>query len=86
MSDYTHTPVTTRLSRWGRSPRYSDAHAAAARLQAQHPHLIVWFGESSGHYYVMDTEGLRAHPSIDAATVSVWWRTNRPQPRSGVAR
>lgn len=71
---------------WGRSPRHADEHAAAARLQARHPHLIVWFGETSGHYYVMDIDGLHQHSSLDAATVFVWWRANRPRPRAGVAR
>ncbi|WP_420156737.1 hypothetical protein [Nocardiopsis sp. CNT-189] len=29
------------MTRWGRSPDHAGAHAAAARLQAQYPHLVI---------------------------------------------
>ncbi|MBB4935290.1 hypothetical protein F4561_006184 [Lipingzhangella halophila] len=78
--------MTATLTRWGRSPRHADAHSAAARLQARNPGLIVWFGETSGTYHVLDDDGLHEHASLDAATMFAWWRTNRPQPRTYAPR
>ncbi|QBI56112.1 hypothetical protein [Streptomonospora litoralis] len=68
-------------ARWGRTPRYAAEHTAAANVQAAHPGLIVWFGERSGHFYLMDAEGLHERDSIDGLTLLAWWRTHRPRPR-----
>ncbi|WP_017539707.1 hypothetical protein [Nocardiopsis halophila] len=78
----THGQIATR---WGRSPEHADAHAAAARLQARYPQMVIWFGETSGHFYAMDASGLHERPTLDAITMLVWQRTNRPRPRGAVA-
>lgn len=69
---------------WGRSPEHTADHAAAARLQAQYPHMVIWFGETSGHFYAMDASGLHERPTLDALAMLAWQRTNRPRPRGAV--
>ncbi|MFW5420520.1 hypothetical protein J0910_28300 [Nocardiopsis sp. CNT-189] len=66
---------------WGRSPEHADHHAGAARLQARYPHMVIWFGETSGHFYAMDAAGLHERPTLDALAQLAWRRTNRPRPR-----
>ncbi|WP_017558012.1 hypothetical protein [Nocardiopsis baichengensis] len=77
----TTTKPAPSTTRWGRSPEHADAHAAAARLQARYPQLVIWFGETSGRFYAMDASGLYERPTLDAITMLVWQRTNRPRPR-----
>ncbi|GAA3737333.1 hypothetical protein [Salinactinospora qingdaonensis] len=67
--------------RWGRSPVHVHEHARAAALQAQHPGVIVWYGETSGHYYAMDADGLHEAPNLEALALRMWWHTHRPRPR-----
>ncbi|MDA2805808.1 hypothetical protein [Nocardiopsis suaedae] len=71
--------------RWGRSPEHAGAHAAAARLQAQYPNLVIWFGETSGHFFAVAATGLHERPTVDALALFAWQRTNRPRPRGVVA-
>lgn len=68
-------------ARWGRTPRHTQQHTAAAKVQATYPGLIVWFGEATGHFYLMDTDGLREYATVDALLIGAWWRTHRPAPR-----
>ncbi len=72
-------------TRWGRSLEHVGDHASAARLQAQYPHMVIWFGETSGHFYAMDASGLHERPTLDALAMPIWQRTNRPRPRGTVA-
>ncbi|GAA1753453.1 hypothetical protein GCM10009834_08050 [Streptomonospora arabica] len=62
----------TTSARWGRSPEHTAAHAAAANLQARHPGSVIWFGEISHRYYVMDPAGLHEFPDTDAVRVYLW--------------
>jgi|SRR5690625_1762094 len=71
-------PRTRSARRWGRSPEHAHAHAAAARVQARYPGLVIWFGETSGRFYVMDAHGLHIFPDVDAVQLFAWQRTGRP--------
>ncbi|GAA3731863.1 hypothetical protein [Salinactinospora qingdaonensis] len=79
----THTGPARR---WGRSPEHLHAHAAVARLQAQCPQVIVWYGETSGCYYLMDARGLHIRPSLEGLRLLVWWHVHRPHPHTGAGR
>ncbi|WP_017538074.1 hypothetical protein [Nocardiopsis halophila] len=81
----TTTKPAPSTTRWGRSPEHAGAHAAAARLQARYPQMVIWFGETSGHFYAMDASGLHERPTLDAITMLACQRTNRPRPRGAVA-
>ncbi|MDA2813156.1 hypothetical protein O4J56_21095 [Nocardiopsis sp. RSe5-2] len=76
---------TRTTTRWGRSPEHAEEHAAAARLQALYPNMVVWFGETSGHYYAMDESGLRERPTLDALALLAWRLTHRPCPSGPAA-
>ncbi|WP_239648649.1 hypothetical protein [Nocardiopsis chromatogenes] len=47
--------------------------------------MVIWFGETSGHFYAMDASGLHERPTLDALAMPIWQRTNRPRPRGTVA-
>ncbi|WP_239646413.1 hypothetical protein [Nocardiopsis prasina] len=50
----------------GPSPRSSE-HALTASLQARNPHLIIWYGERTGSYWIASPAGLTEVP--DAQTL-----------------
>ncbi|MDA8372421.1 MAG: hypothetical protein M0026_21475 [Nocardiopsaceae bacterium] len=64
---------------------YAHCHAAAARLQARHPGVVAWYGETSGRWYAMDAAGLHDHATLDGLTLLLWWRAHRPRPRGAHA-
>lgn len=47
----------------GHRSEYAAEHARAAAAQARHPHLIVWFGESTGSFWVASSTGLAEVPT-----------------------
>ncbi|WP_285730440.1 hypothetical protein [Nocardiopsis sp. ATB16-24] len=51
----------------GHKAEYRDEHAFAAAVQARNRHLIVWYGERTGSYWVASSTGLAEVP--DAATL-----------------
>ncbi|WP_116246656.1 hypothetical protein [Nocardiopsis sp. FIRDI 009] len=64
-----------RRRRAERSPRlgghraeFAPEHALAAAVQDRHPHLIIWYGEETGSYWVASSSGLAEVP--DAATLT----------------
>ncbi|GAB3210940.1 hypothetical protein SAMN02745673_02588 [Marinactinospora thermotolerans DSM 45154] len=60
--------------RRGRSRAHAAGHAAAARLQAAHPRTLIWYGETSGWFYAMDTSGLPISPRLDTLARLLWQR------------
>ncbi|MBV2364982.1 hypothetical protein ACFPZ0_10325 [Streptomonospora nanhaiensis] len=68
-------------ARWGHTPRYAQQHAAAQKVQAAHRGLVIWFGESTGHYHLMDSTGLHEYATLDRLLMAAWWRSQRPAPR-----
>ncbi|MBB6174022.1 hypothetical protein HNR23_004082 [Nocardiopsis mwathae] len=71
--------------RWGHSPEHADAHATAARFQAEHSGTVVWFGETSGHFYVLDRLGLHDYATLAELTAHLRWRHRRSRSRSATA-
>lgn len=59
----------------GHRAEYQREHGLAATLQRRNPHLIVWFGESTGSYWVASSTGLAEVP--DTATLD---RLLAPEP------
>ncbi|WP_026127667.1 hypothetical protein [Nocardiopsis lucentensis] len=64
-----------RRRRAERSPRlgghraeFAPEHALAATVQDRHPHLVVWYGEETGSYWVASSTGLAEVP--DAGTLT----------------
>jgi len=51
----------------GHCAEYQREHALAATLQRHNPHLIIWFGEQTGSYWVAASTGLTEVP--DTATL-----------------
>lgn len=51
----------------GHKAEYRDEHAFAAAVQARNRHLIVWYGERTGSYWVASSTGLAEVP--DARTL-----------------
>lgn len=71
-SGCTHTSCRRRRAQGlprlgGHRAEYQREHALAATLQRHNPHLIVWFGESTGSYWVASSTGLAEVP--DTATL-----------------
>lgn len=79
----THTSCRRRRAQslprlGGHRAEYQREHALAATLQRCNPHLIVWFGESTGSYWVASSTGLTEVP--DTATLE---RLLDPEPVHG---
>ncbi|GHC86999.1 hypothetical protein GCM10007079_30730 [Nocardiopsis terrae] len=51
----------------GQLAEYRNEHTLAAAVQARNPHLIVWYGERTGSYWVASSTGLAEVP--DAQTL-----------------
>lgn len=51
----------------GHKAEYRNEHTLAAAIQARNPHLIVWYGERTGSFWVASTTGLAEVP--DTATL-----------------
>ncbi|WP_017620668.1 hypothetical protein [Nocardiopsis gilva] len=47
---------------------------------------MIWFGETSGHFYVMDATGLHRYATRDEITAHLWWRQRRHRSRSVAVR
>ena len=61
----------------GHKAEYRDEHAFAASVQARNRHLIVWYGEKTGSFWVASSTGLAEVP--DTATLT---RLLAPEPES----
>lgn len=53
----------------GHRSEYRREHAFAAAFQAKHPHLVVWFGEATGSYWVASSTGLAEVPDLRTLTL-----------------
>ncbi|MFD0772541.1 hypothetical protein ACFQZ2_01235 [Streptomonospora algeriensis] len=51
-------------------------------MQMRHPELVIWFGETSHRFYVMDDHGLHEFADTDAVLMFAWKRTARPPRRA----
>ena len=51
----------------GHKAEYRDEHAFAAAVQARNHHLIIWYGEKTGSFWVASSTGLAE--VLDAATL-----------------
>lgn len=52
----------------GHKAEYRSEHTLAATVQAQNPHLVIWYGERTGSFWVASSTGLAEVP--DAATLT----------------
>ena len=52
----------------GHLAEYRDEHAFAASVQAQNRHLIIWYGEKTGSYWVASSTGLAEVPDAQTLT------------------
>ncbi|CAL9387505.1 hypothetical protein SUDANB121_01196 [Nocardiopsis dassonvillei] len=52
----------------GHRAEYLREHRRAATLQVRHPHLVIWFGEATGSYWVASFAGLAEVPDTDTLT------------------
>ncbi|MFL1446647.1 hypothetical protein, partial [Nocardiopsis protaetiae] len=52
----------------GHRAEFLREHRHAATLQARYPHLVIWFGEATGSYWVASAAGLTEVP--DRATLT----------------
>ncbi|WP_431868903.1 hypothetical protein [Nocardiopsis eucommiae] len=52
----------------GHLAEYRTEHDLAASLQARNPHLIIWYGERTGSYWIANPTGLTEVP--DAPTLT----------------
>ena len=51
----------------GHKAEYRDEHAFASSVQARNHHLLIWYGERTGSFWVASSTGLAEVP--DAATL-----------------
>ncbi len=63
----THTSCRRRRAQelprlGGRLAEYAREHSEAAAAQRRHPNVIVWFGESTGSFWVASSTGLAEVP------------------------
>jgi hypothetical protein len=52
----------------GHRAEYAREHTHAARVQARNPHLVIWYGEQTGSYWVASSTGLAE--VLDARTLT----------------
>ena len=52
----------------GHKAEYRDEHAFAASLQARNRHLIIWYGEKTGSFWVASSTGLAEVPDAQTLT------------------
>ena len=52
----------------GHLAEYRSEHAHAASLQARNPHLIIWYGERTGSYWIASPTGLTEVPDAHSLT------------------
>ncbi|MBB5998246.1 hypothetical protein [Streptomonospora salina] len=55
-------------------------------MQIRHPDFVIWFGETSRRFYVMDDDGLHEFADTDAVLLFAWQRTARPAHRAAQHR
>ncbi|NKZ01339.1 hypothetical protein [Nocardiopsis alborubida] len=48
----------------GHLAEYQREHALAAAFQARNRHLVIWYGERTGSYWVASSTGLTEVPDI----------------------
>ncbi|MFW6641408.1 hypothetical protein ACOALZ_15355 [Nocardiopsis algeriensis] len=61
----------------GRRSEFAEEHANAAKLQARHRNLVIWFGEATQSYWVATSHGLVEGRDIDALLLALWPHTSR---------
>lgn len=49
----------------GHLAEYRSEHVLAAAVQARNPHLIIWYGERTGSYWVASSTGLAEVPDSE---------------------
>jgi hypothetical protein len=52
----------------GHLAEYRTEHDLAASLQARNPHLIIWYGERTGSYWIANPTGLTEVPDAHTLT------------------
>ncbi|GAB3751032.1 hypothetical protein GCM10027590_68970 [Nocardiopsis nanhaiensis] len=65
----------------GHRSEYADEHTQAARIQARHPNLSIWWGEATQSFWIATPAGLEEAPDIDALLLLLWPHTDPPAAR-----
>ncbi|GAA1106427.1 hypothetical protein [Nocardiopsis metallicus] len=65
----------------GHRAEFALEHHKAARLQARHPHQIVWFGESTQSFWVASRNCLYEAKDWDDLLAHLWAHTQVNHPR-----
>ncbi|WP_236700554.1 hypothetical protein [Allosalinactinospora lopnorensis] len=61
----------------GHRAEFATEHRRAAAIQAHHPHLVVWFGETTQSYWAATPTGLTQAPDTDTLLLAIWPHTAR---------
>ncbi|CAL9612934.1 hypothetical protein SUDANB121_05690 [Nocardiopsis dassonvillei] len=56
----------------GHRTEFAPEHARAAAVQAQHPDLIVYYGEATQSFWAITPTGLLEAPDTNALLLAVW--------------
>lgn len=65
----------------GQRSEFAAEHQRANRLQALHPRLIVWFGESTQSFWVASRTGLYEAKDWDDLLAHLWAHSRLRRPR-----
>ena len=63
----------------GHRSEFVAEHHGAAALQARHPGLVIFFGESTQSYWIATPAGLTEARTWDELLALLWSRPNRGQ-------
>lgn len=62
----------------GHRAEFAVEHAQAAALQAQHCHLLIWWGEATQSFWVATPTGLEEARDVDTLLLMLWKYTDPP--------
>lgn len=57
----------------GKPSLHAIAHRTARQIQAQYPHVMIWYGEYTKSFWVVDSSGLREFETITAMCQGMGW-------------
>lgn len=60
----------------GHRSEFAREHAQAARIQSRYRHVIIWWGEATGSFWIATPFGLEEAPDIDALLLKLWPHTD----------
>ncbi|MFE1078121.1 hypothetical protein ACFYOC_02215 [Nocardiopsis alba] len=61
----------------GHRAEFAHEHDQAARIQAHHPGVVVWFGEATQSFWVATSTGMMEAETLDHLLALLWIRRGR---------